>query len=115
MRSHSDMVSLHRRAGGPPSRTRSRHRFDARGGYERFVILGQGSAPGMGPRTQRADGRNETTKGETHMATFPRTDAQIKVLAQNMIAGLTANPADFPSPPVTSVDLQALLTADHSQ
>ena len=45
------------------------------------------------------------------MATFPRTDAQIKVLAQNMIAGLTANPADFPSPPVTSVDLQALLTS----
>ena len=45
------------------------------------------------------------------MATFPRTEAQIKVLAQNMIAGLTAHVADFPSPPVSSVDLQALLTS----
>lgn len=45
------------------------------------------------------------------MATFPRTEAQVKVLAQNLAAGLTANAADFPTPPVTSVALQALLTS----
>ncbi len=43
------------------------------------------------------------------MARFPRTEAQIKALAQSMATGLTANPADFPAPPVDPVDLQALL------
>ena len=43
------------------------------------------------------------------MARFPRTEAQTKALAQSMVTGLTANPADFPSPPVDPVDLQALL------
>ena len=43
------------------------------------------------------------------MARFPRTEAQVKSLAQNMVTGLAANPADFPTPPVSSLDLQALL------
>ena len=43
------------------------------------------------------------------MARFPRTEAQIKALAQNVSTGLTANPADFPAPPVPALDLQALL------
>jgi hypothetical protein len=43
------------------------------------------------------------------MARFPRTEAQIKALAQSMATGLAANPADFPTPPVPSLDLQALL------
>ena len=43
------------------------------------------------------------------MARFPRTEPQIKALAQNITTGLTANPADYPTPPVASGDLQALL------
>ncbi len=43
------------------------------------------------------------------MARFPRTEAQVKALAQSMATGLTANPADFPAPPVAPLDLQALL------
>ena len=43
------------------------------------------------------------------MARFPRTEAQIKALAQNLSTGLSANAADFPAPPVPSADLQALL------
>lgn len=43
------------------------------------------------------------------MARFPRPEAQIKALAQNIVTGLAANPADYPAPPVTSVDLQAML------
>ena len=45
------------------------------------------------------------------MARFPRTEAQIKALAQNIVTGLAANPADYPTPPITSVDLQALLVS----
>jgi len=43
------------------------------------------------------------------MARFPRTEAPIKALAQTIVTGLTANPGDFPAPPVASVALQALL------
>ncbi len=43
------------------------------------------------------------------MATFPRTEGQIKTLAQNIATGLAANAVDFPAPPVPSLDLQALL------
>ncbi len=42
------------------------------------------------------------------MANFPRPEADIKVLAQNIITGLTGN-ADFPNPPVTPAELQTLL------
>jgi len=42
---------------------------------------------------------------------FPDREAQIKALAQNIVTGLAANAADFPSPPVPSADLQALLTS----
>lgn len=38
------------------------------------------------------------------MANFPRPEADIKALAQNIITGLTGN-ADFPSPPVNPADL----------
>lgn len=44
------------------------------------------------------------------MARFPTREADIRTLAQNMIAGLDGN-ADFPDPPVASKDLQDLLTA----
>jgi len=43
------------------------------------------------------------------MARFPRTESEVKALAQNIVTGLAANPADFAAPPVASVDLQALL------
>jgi len=43
------------------------------------------------------------------MARFPRKEAEVKALAQNIVTGLTANPADYPAPPITPVDLQALL------
>jgi len=33
------------------------------------------------------------------MARFPRTEAAIKALAQNIVTGLAANAADFPAPP----------------
>ncbi len=42
------------------------------------------------------------------MARFPRREADIRILVQNIIAGLTDNP-DFPNPPVTPAQLQALL------
>ena len=42
------------------------------------------------------------------MARFPIREAEIKALAQSIIAGLTNNP-DFPNPPVTPAELQALL------
>jgi hypothetical protein len=40
------------------------------------------------------------------MAQFPDREADLKALAQNMIAGLTENPALYPTPPVTPVDLK---------
>ena len=43
------------------------------------------------------------------MARFPRTESEIKALAQNIVTGLAANAADFAAPPVASVALQALL------
>jgi len=45
------------------------------------------------------------------MARFPDREAEVKALAQNIVTGLAANAADFPAPPVTSVNLQALLTS----
>ena len=48
------------------------------------------------------------------MATFPRTESQIKVLAQNMVTGLTGQegvPPLFPTPPVAPAALQTLLDA----
>jgi len=43
------------------------------------------------------------------MARFPEREAEIKALAQNIVTGLAANAADFPSPPVASLALAALL------
>ena len=43
------------------------------------------------------------------MAQFPIREADIKVLAQNIATGLTANAATYPAPPVTAIDLQAVL------
>jgi len=45
------------------------------------------------------------------MPRFPRTEAEIKALAQNIVTGLAENAADFPAPPVPSADLQALRTS----
>jgi len=45
------------------------------------------------------------------MARFPDREAEIKALAQNIVTGLAANAADFPSPPVASLALAALLTS----
>jgi hypothetical protein len=39
------------------------------------------------------------------MATFPRTEPEIIVLAEEMIAGLAANPTIYPAPPVDTVAL----------
>jgi len=43
------------------------------------------------------------------MARFPEREAEIKALAQNIVTGLAANAADFPTPPVASAALAALL------
>ena len=43
------------------------------------------------------------------MAIFPRSEDELKTLAQNVITGLTENPAIYPSPPLTPVELQAIL------
>ena len=43
------------------------------------------------------------------MARFPDREAEVKALAQNMATGLAANTADFPTPPISPTDLQALL------
>lgn len=43
------------------------------------------------------------------MAQFPRTEPEIKVLAQNIVTGLTDNAALYPTPPVLPVALQAVL------
>lgn len=42
------------------------------------------------------------------MARFPKREADIRALVQNIIAGLTDNP-DFPNPPFTPAQLQAFL------
>lgn len=43
------------------------------------------------------------------MARFPDREAEIKVLAQNIVTGLTDNAGVYPAPPVTPVALQAVL------
>ena len=45
------------------------------------------------------------------MAQFPRTEAQVVVLAQQMVTGLSANVVIYPNPPVTTPTLQTALTA----
>lgn len=48
------------------------------------------------------------------MARFPTREADIKALAQKMIAGLEGNP-DFPNPPVSPAELQNLLNTVNAQ
>ena len=43
------------------------------------------------------------------MGEFPKSEADIIAAAQELIGGLLANPAIFPSPPVSAADLQAQL------
>ena len=43
------------------------------------------------------------------MAQFPIRQADILVLADSIIAGLTANPAVYPSPPISAADLRTVL------
>ena len=43
------------------------------------------------------------------MARFPDREAELMALAQNIITGLTDNAAIFPAPPLTPVELQAIL------
>ena len=45
------------------------------------------------------------------MAQFPTRESDILASAQELVGGLTDNPAVFPAPPVSAVDLQALLTS----
>ncbi|TFG45773.1 MAG: hypothetical protein E4H40_07930, partial [Candidatus Brocadiia bacterium] len=45
------------------------------------------------------------------MAQFPRTEAEIAVLAQEMISGLGANAATYPAPPVNMMELSMLRSA----
>jgi len=44
------------------------------------------------------------------MAQFPRTEPQVIVLAQDISAGLVANAAVYPAPPVPPADLQNRMT-----
>jgi hypothetical protein len=43
------------------------------------------------------------------MAQFPKSEGEILILAQNVVAGLTANPTTYPAPPVTAIELGAVL------
>lgn len=43
------------------------------------------------------------------MARFPRSEAEIVALAQNIIAGLTANAGTYPAPPVLPADPETLV------
>ncbi len=45
------------------------------------------------------------------MARFPLRQAKVLELAEALIAGLTDNPAVYPAPPISTADLQAVLTA----
>ena len=45
------------------------------------------------------------------MAQFPRTEAEIAVLAQEMISGLAANAATYPAPPVNLMELSMMRSA----
>lgn len=45
------------------------------------------------------------------MATFPRTESEIVVLAEEMIAGLTANTAIYPAPPMDPAGLASVRDA----
>ncbi|MFW6286763.1 MAG: fibronectin type III domain-containing protein [Candidatus Sumerlaeota bacterium] len=45
------------------------------------------------------------------MAQFPRTEPQTVILAQDMAAGLAANAAVYPAPPVAPADLQTAMAA----
>lgn len=45
------------------------------------------------------------------MARFPRVEPGISELAQKMAAGLAANAAVYPAPPVSAAELEAALTA----
>ena len=47
------------------------------------------------------------------MAVFPKREAEILALAQNMATGLVTAAADFPAPPVSAADLAALLGSAH--
>ena len=42
---------------------------------------------------------------------FPSKESEIIVLAQDLSAGLGANPSVFPAPPVSPADLQARMSA----
>ncbi|MBU1320465.1 MAG: fibronectin type III domain-containing protein [candidate division Zixibacteria bacterium] len=44
------------------------------------------------------------------MARFPRTEAEILALAQEMAVGLAANVAIYPAPPVSTIDLTTALS-----
>ncbi len=45
------------------------------------------------------------------MAQFPTTEAEVAVLAEEMISGLTDNPLVYPAPPVAVLDLTTAKTA----
>jgi len=45
------------------------------------------------------------------MAQFPRTEAEVAALAQEMISGLAANAATYPAPPVNLMELSMLHSA----
>ena len=45
------------------------------------------------------------------MPTFPLREADVTALAQSLTAGLNANPASFPAPPVSPDQLQSALNA----
>ena len=45
------------------------------------------------------------------MARFPRREADVKALAQNLATGLAENPGTFPAPPVAPAQIETLLAA----
>ena len=48
------------------------------------------------------------------MPVFPKREAEILALAQQIIGGLTAGAVDFPAPPISVADLQAALDSAQS-
>ncbi|MEN6385119.1 MAG: fibronectin type III domain-containing protein [Phycisphaerales bacterium] len=44
------------------------------------------------------------------MATFPRTESEVVILAESLVAGFTANAVTYPAPPITILNLNSLKT-----
>ena len=58
--------------------------------------------------------RNRFAASSAALPVFPKREAEILALAQHIISGLTEGAADFPAPPISVADLQAVLDSAKS-